>query len=112
MELFRALVALVFVVLSMLSFIGCVGLSLIAFGGGILTLSYISLNLFPLPIFVEMWLKAEWLWRVLEVSTATDEVKAGAVVVITLTVGLLLCLMWGVTLAARAAAAKLLDEPE
>ena len=60
---------------------------------------------------MKIW-KVEWLWRTLEVSGATDEVKASAVVVLTLTAALLLCLMWGVTLVMRTIAAKLLDESE
>ena len=112
MKIFGSLSALFFIALSVFAFLGALALFLIMFGGCMICLSYISLKLFPFPIFVEIWLKVEWLWRVLEVSTATDEVKAGAAVVITLTATLLFCLVWIVFVSSHALAGKLLAAAE
>ena len=91
MKLFRALAALFCFVLSGLSFLGAFVLFFIALGGGIIGLSYLSRDLYPLPVFAEILARAEWVWRMLELSTYEERV--GAMVVLTFTAMFLFAFM-------------------
>lgn len=91
MNFFRVLLALFFFALSGLSFLGAFVLFLIALGGGIIALSYLSRDLYPLPVFAEILARSEWVWRMLELST--HEERVGAIVVLTFTAMLLFSFM-------------------
>ena len=91
MNFFRVLLALFFFALSGLSLLGAVVLFFIALGGGIIGLSYISRDMYPLPVYAEILARSEWVWRMLELSTYEE--RMGALVVLTFTAILLFAFM-------------------
>ena len=108
MKIFGALAALFFIVLSGLAFLGILVSGLITLGGMIVALSFVFLELFPHPIFAEIWGNFEQVLRTLQVSFRYDHYKPIAVVLIASMSNILCLLALSIFKGSRSLAIKLL----